>query len=94
MSCSTPEKDRTEDKRKTVPVFYNVFTEPESDGSLTKSIVEEQMKRMRAFHRVFVLSTGKPIQIENAIILQHDDEGDESQTLGLLHQHCVEYLWN
>ena len=89
-TCSTPEKDRTEDKRKTVPVFYNVFTEPKSDGSLTKSIVEEQMKRMRAFHQVFVRSTGKPIQIENATILQHDDEGDESQTLGLLCQHCVE----
>ena len=48
------------------------------------------MKRMRAFHQVFVRSTGKPIQIENATILQHDDEGDESQTLGLLCQHCVE----
>ena len=94
---STPEKDRTEERRKTFPVFYNVFTEPESDGSLTKSIVDEQMKRIRAFHQVFVRSIGKPIQIENATIqienatiLQHDDEDHEPQTLGLLYQHCVE----
>ena len=73
-----------------IPVFYNVFA-PSGDVEYTKSIVKEQMGMALPQHEFLIRTIGTPLTIPDTTLLQHDEEGDEVETLELLWQHCNKY---
>ena len=75
-----------------IPVFYNVFTPTEDVMDNVQSIVNEQMNMSLPQHDFFVRSIGIPFKTPNAsVLLQHDETGNEVETLDFLWQHCNEY---
>jgi hypothetical protein len=70
-----------------VTVFYNVYANPDHIEN-AQDIVIEQMQHMLPEHRLLVRSIGAQFQIENAARIQHDKQGSESETLGLLWNYC------
>ncbi len=90
-SISIPTKQR-HNKTIVVPVFYNVYAHPKRKIriDIAKDIFKEQMALLRPEHKVFVRSIGSRIDIYNATHIRHDENGDETGTLGLLWDHCRE----
>jgi hypothetical protein len=70
-----------------ITVFYNVYADPDHIDN-AQDIVTEQMQHLLPEHRVFVRSIGAQFPIENATRIRHDQEGSESETLGLLWNYC------
>uniref|UniRef100_A0A7S2A067 Uncharacterized protein n=1 Tax=Ditylum brightwellii TaxID=49249 RepID=A0A7S2A067_9STRA len=82
-----PDPGDPEPKPVRVPVFYNVYADV-ARISLATSIIKEQITQLRPEHEVFIRSIGAAVKVENATLIRHDEEGDETGTLGLLWQHC------
>jgi hypothetical protein len=73
-----------------IPVFYNVFTKDEGNVNRVEAIVKEQLSYLNPTqHKVFLRTIGYPLKIENATHLQHDNSGDEIETLQLLWEYCT-----
>ncbi|KAL3780466.1 hypothetical protein ACHAWO_011789 [Cyclotella atomus] len=70
-----------------ITVFYNVYADPDRIDN-ARDIVSEQMQHIMPEHRVFVRSIGAQFPIENATRIQHDQEGSEFETLGILWNYC------
>jgi hypothetical protein len=70
-----------------ITVFYNVYADLDHIDN-AQDIVTEQMQHLRPEHRVLVRSIGAQFPIENATRIRHDQEGSESETLGVLWNYC------
>lgn len=74
---------------RTIPVFYNVFTQAAADGPQVRAIVDEQLARLRPEHDVRVRAIGAaPSLPPRARLVRHDAAGTEVDTLDLLWEHC------
>jgi len=81
-------KPTNSNEQESIAVFYNVFTKSVDDIEKVNSIVKEQFDLLLPEHKVFVRSIGTELHIDNVELIRHDAEGDESDTLQLLWEHC------
>lgn len=89
MSHKIQNFDRTHDPPPIpIPIFYNLYTKSPEEIKKVKKIVSEQLQHMKSYHYVLVRSVGTPNPIEQTTLLQHDDVGNEKETLGLLWEYC------